>query len=59
MKRAFAVLRSIRRDTLGATVVEYGLLAALIGIGMLVGLVAFGNNLTGVFEAASNEVSNW
>ena len=44
--RMFKKLRvRIRKDTSGATMVEYGFLAGLIAIAMLVGLTQFSNTL--------------
>ncbi|MBP1885169.1 Flp family type IVb pilin [Sinorhizobium mexicanum] len=34
----------------GATVVEYGLVAALISIGLIVGLESFSDSLLGLFD---------
>ncbi|WEX76783.1 Flp family type IVb pilin [Sinorhizobium numidicum] len=43
-------LRCLVRSRDGATVVEYGLLAALISVGLLVGLQNFSEALLGVFN---------
>ena len=43
-------LRSIR----GATAIEYGLIASLVVVVLLVNLTAFGNSATGMFNNISN-----
>lgn len=43
-------LRSIR----GATAIEYGLIASLVVVVMLVNLTAFGNSATGMFNNIAN-----
>lgn len=49
------LIRLIQDET-GATAVEYGLLAALISIGMLVGLSAFSTSLQEVFERITTAI---
>ncbi|WP_428426039.1 Flp family type IVb pilin [Pararhizobium sp.] len=43
-------------DKSAATAVEYGLLAALISIGMLVGLGSFSDALLAVFQTITNAI---
>ena len=50
------LLKSFLADAKGATAVEYGLLASLIAVGMLVGLTAFGDNLNNTFMMLSNKI---
>lgn len=38
------------RDETGATAIEYGLIAALISVGLIAGLGAFSTELQAVFE---------
>jgi pilus assembly protein Flp/PilA len=44
-------LKAFSSDTGGATAVEYGLLAALISVALLIGLTAMSDSLLGVFSA--------
>ena len=45
-------------DNQGATAIEYGLMAALIGVGIIGGLNAFGNSQTGAWATLSSNVDN-
>lgn len=38
----------------GATAIEYGLIAALLGVSIIAGAGALGNNLSGLFFGVSN-----
>lgn len=54
------MLKSLKRlccDQRGATAIEYGLIAALIVIGMLVGLQAFADATTSMMDGVSSSVS--
>jgi pilus assembly protein Flp/PilA len=44
------ILKALRRDTRGATAIEYGLLAALISIALVAAFINMGLSLTGIFE---------
>ena len=44
------------RDEEGATMVEYGLLVALIALVAIVGVTLLGTNLKALFTAAANSV---
>jgi pilus assembly protein Flp/PilA len=44
------MLIRLLKDDRGATAIEYGLIAALISIAMIVAFVSLGLNLTGIFE---------
>ena len=46
----FRSMRSFLRDRRGATVIEYGLIAALVAIGLVTVLGTVGTELTGVFN---------
>lgn len=50
------ILKSIIRDEEGATMVEYGLLVALIAMVALVGVQALGINLGALFTTVSSSV---
>jgi pilus assembly protein Flp/PilA len=45
-------------DEDGATAIEYGLMAAIIGGALLTGLGAFSNKLNGQFLGISNTIDN-
>jgi pilus assembly protein Flp/PilA len=51
------LLKSFVADTTGATAIEYGLIAALIFVGLLTGLGSFSNALTTVFNVSSNAMA--
>lgn len=50
-------LRTLRRDTRGATAIEYGLIAALIVIAMMGGLRTLGGGANGMWGKLDTEVS--
>ncbi|MDW9416153.1 Flp family type IVb pilin [Sinorhizobium meliloti] len=49
-------LRRLHRDHDGATAVEYGLLAALISVGLLIGLQNFSGALLGMLTFVTNTI---
>lgn len=54
-------MRSVRRiftDKTGATVIEYGLIAALMAAAIISGIGAFGGSLTATFNTLSNTIQN-
>lgn len=46
------------QDESGATAIEYGLIAALISVGIIVAATTLGNSLSGLFTGISNKLSN-
>ncbi len=50
------LLKSFLADRSGATAVEYGVLTALIAVGMLVGLSSFSDSLNNMFAELSNRI---
>ena len=44
------------KDESGATAIEYGLIAALIAVVIIVALQAVGSSLTGIFNTISDEL---
>ena len=53
-------LRSLVRNRDGATVVEYGLIAALISVGLLLGLESFSNELQNVLNLIAGAIkASW
>ncbi|MGV2103357.1 MULTISPECIES: Flp family type IVb pilin [unclassified Rhizobium] len=51
-------LKALIADIRGATAVEYGLLAALISVGIIAGVGTFGNNLQNTFTSVSNTLAS-
>ena len=51
-------LLELCRDHRGATVVEYGLILALIFLAMMAGVVAVGQVTSGMWNNVSSEVRN-
>jgi pilus assembly protein Flp/PilA len=49
-------LSSMLRDEEGATMVEYGLLVALIALVAIVGVATLGKNLLTLFNAAAGSI---
>ena len=50
------IFRRLRSDKRGATAIEYGLLAALIAMGMIAGLTTLGGGAYGMWGKMSNRV---
>jgi pilus assembly protein Flp/PilA len=46
----------LKREDRGATAVEYGLLVGLIAVVIIVGVTAFGSQLSGLFTDVSGTV---
>ena len=51
-------IRKLARDESGATAIEYGLIAALIAVVLIVAFGTLGDNLGNTFNTIANEVSN-
>jgi pilus assembly protein Flp/PilA len=45
------------KDERGATAIEYGLIAALIAVALVVGATAFGTSVTGLFSDVDGEMA--
>jgi pilus assembly protein Flp/PilA len=52
------LIRVLARDKKAATAIEYGLIAALVCLGMLVGLQALGTQTSGLWNNISTKVKN-
>lgn len=50
-------LSKFRRDEEGATAIEYGLIAALIAIALIISLTAVGESLSSIFGTVASEVT--
>jgi len=46
-------IKHFGREEDGVTAIEYGLIAALIAVTIIISVTAVGNNLVGVFNAVS------
>jgi pilus assembly protein Flp/PilA len=51
-------LRAFLKDESGATAVEYGLLATILGIGLIVIFTLFGDNLRALFGTSETGVGD-
>ncbi len=49
-------LKRFTADTSGATAIEYGLLAALLGVAIISGANAIGNKTNGIFAVVDNKM---
>lgn len=54
MKSVMNELRTFVRDEDGVTAIEYGLIAALIALAIVVGAGALGTSLNNMFQAIGN-----
>lgn len=57
-KKLVKMAKAFWQDESGATAIEYGLIAALIGVGIIGGLSAFGDQTNGAWRAMSDSVAN-
>ena len=56
MRAVRTTLRRLRSDKRGATAIEYGLIAALIAMGMIAGLSALGGGTNGMWGKIGTEI---
>jgi pilus assembly protein Flp/PilA len=54
--RAMLILRSVLRDTRGATAIEYGLIVSLIVIVIIGAMQSFGNASSGMWEDVRTKI---
>lgn len=52
-----SILRSFKKNDSGATAIEYGLIAALIAVGLVTALTTLGTDLGGIFGDVSAELT--
>lgn len=52
------LLTRLMKDESGATAIEYGLIAALIGVAIITGAKSLGNALNSKFSTIANTVNN-
>ncbi|OYU10894.1 MULTISPECIES: Flp family type IVb pilin [unclassified Limnohabitans] len=57
MKKIFAAFQSFCADESGATAIEYGLLASLIAVAIIVPVTAVGGALKDVFETLTTSLT--
>jgi len=57
MSQVKALWNRFRNQECGATMVEYGLIVALIAVVLITGVMAFEDGLTSVFSNATNGLS--
>ena len=50
------LLNRFAKDESGATAIEYGLIAALIAVGIILALTTLGGKLSGIFGKVSTEL---
>ncbi|WP_323990941.1 Flp family type IVb pilin [Nguyenibacter sp. L1] len=58
MMQYLQTLLSLKHDRRGVTMLEYGLIAALVAVVAIGALTTLGTNLSGVFSAISNKVTS-
>ena len=56
MRRIWDIMLGKLRDQKGATAIEYGLLAALIAVAIIIGATAVGTNLGGLFTKVGSKL---
>lgn len=49
-------IRNFQKDESGATAIEYGLIAALVAVGLITALSALGTDLGDIFTNVSTEL---
>jgi pilus assembly protein Flp/PilA len=52
-----SMFRRFVQDDSGATAIEYGLIAALVSVAIIVALGTLGNNLNTTFSTVANELN--
>ena len=52
-----SLLRRFVRDEAGATAIEYGLIASLIGVAIIAGAAALGTSLNSTFQGISTNIT--
>jgi len=56
MSRFKNIILDFASDESGATAIEYGLIAALIAVGIIIGARAMGGSITGMFTDVDNDL---
>lgn len=58
MQKTLDLVRDFARDEEGVTAIEYGLLAALIAVAIILTATAVGTNLSAVFNYIQGQLAN-
>jgi pilus assembly protein Flp/PilA len=58
VKKMKIILRRFVKDESGATAIEYGLIASLIGVAIIVGATALGVSLNTTFQGISSNMTS-
>jgi pilus assembly protein Flp/PilA len=53
-----SILKTFASDESGATAIEYGLIASLIAVAVIVGAKALGSQINNTFNTVSNTMAN-
>ena len=53
------IIKNFWKDEEGATAIEYGLIAGLIAVGIVVGATALGTNLNGLFTRIATKLTGF
>jgi pilus assembly protein Flp/PilA len=57
-ERSMSTFRRFVQDDSGATAIEYGLIAALVSVAIIVALGTLGNNLNNTFSTVAEELGS-
>ncbi len=58
MQKGCQIFTDYLRDEDGATAIEYGLIAALIGVGIITGASAMSESVNGMFADVDGDINN-
>jgi pilus assembly protein Flp/PilA len=56
LRRMFALIARLSKDTRGVTAVEYGLIAALIAVVAILAITSVGHNLSTTFNTVATKI---
>jgi len=54
----FKLIKKLGKDSKGATAIEYGLIAALVGVACIGALTTVGSNLKNVFNTVGSKLAS-
>jgi len=54
----FKILRKLKRDESGVTAIEYGLIAAMVGVAIIGGVTLLGDSLNDMFTNVSTTLDS-
>jgi Flp pilus assembly pilin Flp len=58
LRRLYVLLRSLKDDERGQDLIEYGLLAALVAFGCVVGMEDLANGINAAFNTISSKLNS-